>query len=84
MSASYRLDPNRFLQIQDEIRTAEADLAAGVPNEDANGATDSGLSNVIYGSSTGLTSTSNQKWQQGTNGIPGTTGDADQFGFDVA
>ena len=28
MSANYRLDPNRFLQVQDEIRTAEADLAA--------------------------------------------------------
>ena len=28
MSANYQLDPNRFLQIQDEIRTAEADLAA--------------------------------------------------------
>ncbi len=28
MSANYRLDPNRFLQIQDEIRIAEADLAA--------------------------------------------------------
>jgi hypothetical protein len=28
MSANYQLDPNRFLQIQDEIRVAEADLAA--------------------------------------------------------
>ena len=28
MSANYQLDPNRFLQVQDEIRTAEADLAA--------------------------------------------------------
>jgi len=28
MSANYQLDPNRFLQIQDEIRIAEADLAA--------------------------------------------------------
>ncbi len=28
MSANYQLDPNRFLQVQDEIRIAEADLAA--------------------------------------------------------
>lgn len=28
MSANYRLDPNRFLQVQNEIRTAEGELAA--------------------------------------------------------
>ncbi len=28
MSANYHLDPNRFLQVQDEIRTAQEELAA--------------------------------------------------------
>ncbi|MHC4406534.1 MAG: integrin alpha, partial [Planctomycetota bacterium] len=40
------------------------DLAVGVPYEDVGGVTDAGMVNVVYGSSTGLTATGSQTWQQ--------------------
>lgn len=40
------------------------DLAVGVPNEDVGSIADAGAVNIIYGSSTGLTATGNQFWDQ--------------------
>jgi hypothetical protein len=63
-----------------------ADLAIGVPQEDLeNGTTvvDAGVVHVIYGSSGGLTATSDDLWQQ--NYLSVDTAEAgDQFGFALA
>jgi hypothetical protein len=62
------------------------DLAVGVPDDDANppDIVDSGVVNVIYGSAAGLTSSGNQKWNQDSPGIQGTTGRIDGFGRSLA
>ena len=57
------------------------DLAVGVPGETVAGAGDAGVVNVIYGSGGGLTSTNNEFWRQGTNGIEGTAEPGDRFGW---
>jgi hypothetical protein len=57
-----------------------ADVAVGVPGED----NATGAVNVIYGSQTGLTSTSNQMLREGIGGVPGPAGTNDYFGFAVA
>ncbi len=55
-----------------------ADLAVGVPLENA--PEDSGAVNVIYGSSSGLTSARNQVWTQDSSGIRDVRERGDQFG----
>jgi hypothetical protein len=57
-----------------------ADLALGVPYENVGSIDNAGAVNVIYGSSTGLTSTSNKFWDQDSTGVPGTSETADHFG----
>jgi len=58
-----------------------ADLAVGVPGEDAA----SGSVHVLYGSrNSGLTAAGNQRWAQGDDGIEGGSELGDEFGFDVA
>jgi hypothetical protein len=59
-----------------------ADLAVGVPGEDTP-TVDGGAVNVIYGSSTGLTSAGDQLWTQDSDGIVGTSGAGDSFGSSV-
>jgi FG-GAP repeat protein len=54
------------------------DLAIGTPLEDPR--EDSGAVNVIYGSSTGLTSAGNQVWTQDSPGIGDAREPDDQFG----
>jgi hypothetical protein len=60
-----------------------ADAAIGVPFEDIGSTEDTGAIGVIYGSSTGLTSASNQLLYEG-NGVPGTAQTGDAYGFALA
>ncbi|MEX2300285.1 MAG: hypothetical protein WD733_05080 [Bryobacterales bacterium] len=56
------------------------DLAIGAPGED----TARGIVQVIYGSSSGLTSQGNQAWRQGNNDIRDSAEASDSFGFSLA
>ena len=61
-------------------------LAVGVPDEDLSG-TDEGYVNVVYGSSSGLTSTGSHGLQQGPGdlgNLPGWPEDYDYFGSALA
>jgi hypothetical protein len=59
-----------------------ADLAVGVPLENfANGKTDDGAVNVIYGSTSRLRATGNQVWGQDSPGILGAAESFDEFGL---
>lgn len=60
------------------------DLAVGVPGEDIGRIVDAGAVNVIYGSTTGLTSAGSQLWSQATPGMMGTAEAGDEFGFSLA
>jgi disulfide bond formation protein DsbB len=57
------------------------DLAIGVPYEGIGTAILSGAVNVLYGSSSGLSSAGNQLWHQNSPGILGKCEYADLFGF---
>ena len=59
-----------------------ADLAVGVPYEDQNGVGSVGGVNIIYGSSTGLTSTADQFFDESSFGF--TYGSGDHFGWALA
>ena len=63
-------------------KTAQADLAIGVPGETVgSGGDGAGAVHVLYGSSsTGLTSTGSQYWTQNSSGILDTAELLDQFG----
>ena len=65
-------------------KTGYADLAIGVPYEDEDGKTNSGVVNVIYGQSAGLSWVGNQLWSQHTAGVGGVRESHDMFGFSVA
>lgn len=60
------------------------DLAIGVPNESVGTTLNAGAVNVLYGSASGLTSTSDQMWHQDVNGIIGATEADDYFGWSLA
>jgi disulfide bond formation protein DsbB len=60
------------------------DLVIGVPGEDIGTASSSGAVNILYGSSSGLSSTGNQMWHQNSPGILGISEDWDQFGRALA
>jgi FG-GAP repeat len=51
--------------------STQADLAIGVVGESVGGDDNAGAVNVLYGSSTGLTSTDNQLWTQDSTGVEG-------------
>jgi FG-GAP repeat len=61
-----------------------ADLAMGVPRETVRGNDDEGVVQVLYGSSSGLTSAGNQILRQGASGMPGVGEASDLFGFSLA
>ena len=67
-------------------RDSRADLAIGVPYEDVVSAVtgtlqlDAGAVNVLYGTSTGLSSTGNQFWHQDSGGIKDVAQPGDRFG----
>jgi FG-GAP repeat len=57
------------------------DLAIGVPDEDVGDHPSAGVVNVLYGSSTGLTSRAARVWHQGSPGVQGGPENFDRFGF---
>jgi FG-GAP repeat len=57
-----------------------ADLAVGVPGEDA----DSGAVNVIYAGRWGLSAAGNERWHQDRSGIASSTRPSDRFGLALA
>lgn len=60
------------------------DLAIGVAGENIGSAVNTGTVTVLYGSSTGLNTTSGaQSFAQSTAGVPGSDEDDDYFGLDV-
>lgn len=56
------------------------DLVVGVPYEDVGTTVDAGAVNIIYGSSSGLTSVKDQLLYRGATGVIGSPGGNDQFG----
>jgi disulfide bond formation protein DsbB len=65
-------------------KSAQADLAIGVPLENVGSVTNAGAVNIIYGTSTGLASAGNQFWHQNSSGIANSTAEGDQFGDALA
>jgi len=61
-----------------------ADLAIGVPHDDAGGATDSGDVDVLYGGAAGLGTTNSQVWSQNSPDIKGNSEPSDIFGRALA
>jgi hypothetical protein len=61
-----------------------ADLAVGVPYEDIETTADAGLVHIIQGSQNDLTSTGNQIWYQGYEGVLGNVEEWDRFGWSLA
>src|SRR2546429_4761819 len=62
----------------------EADIAIGVPTEDAGTVADAGSVNVLYGSGGGLASDGNQFWNQDSPDVLDQAETGDQFGFAAA
>ncbi len=60
------------------------DLAIGIPGKDVDSAADAGSVHVIYGSSSGLTTSGDQVVTQNTPGVLDTSEAADRFGFALA
>ncbi|MEX0756270.1 MAG: hypothetical protein WD739_00550 [Actinomycetota bacterium] len=65
-------------------RESTGDLAIGVPGEDAGGAVDAGVAQVLYGTATGLAPAGNQIWYLNSSGVPGAAADGDAFGSALA
>ena len=65
-------------------KSSQSDLAIGAPFEDLGAIHQGGAVNVLYGSSTGLTSTGDQLWSQDSTGVNGTAEAGDWFGFSLA
>jgi hypothetical protein len=60
------------------------DLAVGVPHKRVNNHYNAGEVHILYGSSSRLTATDNQVWQQGNAGLVDAAEDADEFGSALA
>src|SRR5262249_22043860 len=60
------------------------DLAIGVPGEKIGSTEQAGAVIVLYGASSGLTSSGAQIFRQGAAGVPGTPETSDHFGASVA
>lgn len=60
------------------------DLAIGVPYESVGSEDQAGAVNVIYGSDMGLTTTGDQMWWQGDDGLQGVAETGDRFGYALA
>jgi FG-GAP repeat len=50
-------------------RSGQADLAIGVAQEDIGAAVDAGAVQILYGSTSGVTTTGNQFWSQNSTGV---------------
>jgi hypothetical protein len=68
----------------DVSRDAAADLAIGVPGADTGGNRDAGAVNVLYGGRAGLRRRGDQRWTQGSAGVPGRPEAGDLFGSALA
>lgn len=60
------------------------DLAIASPGEDLENTVHGGLVNVLYGSSSGLSSSGDQLWHQKISGIEGVAESFDQFGHSLS
>jgi disulfide bond formation protein DsbB len=60
------------------------DLAVGVEGESIGTHSNAGAVNILYGTTSGLSSTGNQMWHQNSPGIPGVSQDWDGFGSSMA
>ncbi|MFY2556007.1 M12 family metallopeptidase [Corallococcus terminator] len=60
------------------------ELAVGVPSEDEDTVENVGAVNVLFGSLDGLTSTGNQLWLPGSDGVPGVASTELRFGSALA
>lgn len=72
------------LAVGDFNRDGYDDLAVGVPQEDWNSLSNSGVVHVIYGSSSGLTGTGDDLWHQNRSGIWSSNESDDYFGRALA
>lgn len=63
---------------------SQSDLAVGEETEDVMSSLDAGGVNVLYGGSSGLSSTGDQFWSQDSQGINGTAEQSDFFGASLA
>jgi hypothetical protein len=61
-----------------------ADLAIGVPSEDVGGAANAGGVNLLFGSSSGLSSAGNEFWTQNSGGIGDASEANDDFGSSLS
>ncbi len=64
--------------------STHADLAIGVPDEDASPGTNSGVVHVLPGSASGPTATGSQLWSQNSSGILDVNETGDRFGASLA
>lgn len=60
------------------------DLAVGVPGESINNKEDAGVVQVIYGSSSGLSGSNDERWHQDDSSIIGSAETGDQYGGALA
>jgi FG-GAP repeat len=58
-----------------------ADLVVGVPKKDVAGQTDAGVVYVFFGTPAGVGKGPVLNWEQGVNGVPGTSSAYDNFGY---
>jgi hypothetical protein len=72
------------LTASDFNNDGRADLAIGSRSEDVGSVRDAGSVNVIYGSGSGLSSSGDQFWHQGSPGLEDTEEADDQFGTSLA
>lgn len=72
------------LTVGDFNKDGYVDLAIGVPGEDVGSSKDAGAVNVLYGSATGLSATSNQIWDQDIPNVNGAAETKDNFGAALA
>jgi hypothetical protein len=72
------------LAVGDLNGDGRADLAVGVPGEDAGAIADSGVVQVLYGSASGLVGTGSQWWSQNSVGVADSSEAGDRFGSALA
>jgi hypothetical protein len=65
-------------------RSSHADLVVGVPNDTVETKQLAGSVNVLYGSSSGITTTGDQRWTQDSPGMAGAAEYPDHFGSALA
>ncbi len=72
------------LSLGDINGDGRTDLVVGAPGEDLNGVVDAGSVTILYGSASGVNTTSGyQYFAQSTSGVPGSDEEADLFGGEV-